>query len=136
MLLYATLGTNDMDRAVRFWGAVMAALGQPRLPDADEDPGWAFWGQDYASGFSLCLCHPFDGQPATAGNGSMLAFRCATASVVDQGYAAGLAAGGSDAGAPGLRPHYGAGFYAAYLRDPDGNKLALVCHDHPGPAGG
>ena len=133
MLLYATLGTNDMPRAVAFWGAVMAALGQPRLPATAEDPGWAFWGQDYDHGFSLCLCAPFDGRPATAGNGTMLAFRCADAATVARAHAAGLAAGGSDEGAPGLRAHYTPTFYAAYLRDPDGNKLALVCHDHRAP---
>lgn len=131
MLLYATLGTDDLPRALAFWGPVMAALGQPRLPDWEA--GWAGWGRDYAAGFSLCLCPPFDGCPASAGNGTMLAFRCATAALVDAAHAAGLAAGGTDEGAPGLRPQYGPGFYAAYLRDPDGHKLALVCHDHPAP---
>lgn len=130
MLIYATLGTNDMARAVAFYEALCAALGIPRLPDDPGDPGWAFWGQDYDHGFSLCLCAPFDGQPATPGNGAMLAFRCADAGTVARAHAAGRAAGGRDEGPPGLRPHYGAGFYAAYLRDPDGNKLALVCHDH------
>jgi catechol 2,3-dioxygenase-like lactoylglutathione lyase family enzyme len=134
MLIYATLGTNDMPRAVIFWGAVMAQLGHPRLADAPEAPGWAFWGQPYDEGFSLCLCPPFDGRAATAGNGAMLAFRCDDAALVAAAHAAGIAAGGTDEGAPGLRPHYGAGFYAAYLRDPDGNKLALICHDHrPAP---
>lgn len=135
MLIYVTLGTDDMDRATAFWGAVMDVLGQPRLPDLDGVSGnWAFWGQDYDHGFSLCLCRPFDGGPATGGNGTMLAFRCADAALVDRAHAAGLAAGGRDEGAPGLRPHYGAGFYAGYLRDPDGNKLALVCHrHHPAP---
>lgn len=128
MLLYATLGTNDLDRAVRFYTALCGALDIPRLPDWDE--GWAGWGQEYADGFSLCLCAPFDGRPATAGNGQMLAFRVASAERVAAAHAAGLGAGGTDDGGPGLRPHYGPTFYAAYLRDPDGNKLALVCHDH------
>lgn len=132
MLLYATLGTNDLPRAVRFYEAVMQVLGQPRLPDWGE--GWATWGADYDRGFSLWLCAPFDGQPARPGNGAMLAFAAADAATVDAFHAAGLAAGGQDEGAPGHRPHYGPGFYAAYLRDPDGNKLACVCHRWPGPA--
>ena len=127
MLLYATLGTADLDRALAFYGPVMAALGIARLPDWDA--GWAGFGKDYDSGFSLCLCPPFDGRPASAGNGTMLAFRCADAGVVRAAHAAGIAHGGQDEGAPGFRPHYGAGFYAAYIRDPDANKLAFVCHD-------
>lgn len=126
MLLYATLGTADLARAVRFYEAVMAVMGQPRLPDWDD--GWAGWGQDYDQGFSLCLCPPFDGAAATAGNGSMLAFRADSAAQVRAFHAAGLANGGRDEGAPGVRQQYGPGFYAAYLRDPDGNKLACVFH--------
>lgn len=132
MLLYTTVGINDWDRAIRFYDAIFAVLGQPRLPDWAE--GWAAWGQDYDAGFSFCLCHPFDGQPATGGNGTMLAFRVRGAAQVRAFHAAGLAAGGSDAGAPGTRPDYGPAFYVAYLRDPDGNKLAAVFHRHD-PAG-
>jgi catechol 2,3-dioxygenase-like lactoylglutathione lyase family enzyme len=126
MLLYSTLGTNDLPRALAFYAPVFAALGVPRLPDWDG--GWAGWGEDYDQGFSFCLCPPFDGHPASAGNGTMLAFRCASAAQVRAAYAAGLGGGGSPEGAPGVRPQYGAGFYAAYLRDPDGNKLAFVFH--------
>jgi len=128
MLLYATLGTNDLDRAVAFYDALLGALGHARLPDGPE--GWAGWGQDYDQGFGLWLCAPFDGAPARAGNGGMLALRVARADLVDRAYAAGMAAGGTDEGGPGLRPHYSPTFYVAYLRDPDGNKLSLVCHDH------
>ena len=126
MLLYATLGTNDLGRALAFYTPVMAALGQPRLSDWDD--GWAGFGADYDHGFSLCLCPPFAGGAATPGNGVMLAFRCESAAQVNAAHAAGMAAGGSDEGAPGPRPQYGPGFYAGYLRDPDGNKLAFVFH--------
>lgn len=126
MLLYATLGTNDLPRAIGFYDAVMAALGQPRLPDFAD--GWAAWGQDYDHGFCLCLCAPFDGAEATVGNGSMLAFGCTSAAMVRAVHAAGMAHGGRDEGGPGPRPEYGPAFYAAYLRDPDGNKLAAVHH--------
>lgn len=130
MLLYATLGTADLPRAVAFYDAVMTVLGQPRLPGWAD--GWAGWGQDYDEGFGLWLCPPFDGAPPSAGNGSMLAFRAADAAQVRAFHAAGLAHGGRDEGAPGTRPAYGPGFYAAYLRDPDRHKLACVFHRYSG----
>ena len=71
---------------------------------------------------------PFDGQPASHGNGTMLALTAQTRAVVDAFHAAALAHGGSDEGAPGLR--YSANFYSCYVRDPDGNKLSAVC-DRP-----
>ena len=126
MLLYATLGTADLARATRFYDAVMAVLGQPRQPDAGE--GWAGYGADYDGGFGLWLCPPFDGAAASAGNGTMLAFKAESAAQVRDWHAAGLAAGGRDEGAPGLRDAYGPEFYVAYLRDPDGTKLACVFH--------
>ena len=126
MLLYATLGTDDLPRAVRFYDAVMAVMGQPRLPDWA--PGWAGWGEDYDHGFGLWLCSPFDQRATTSGNGTMLAFRADSAAQVRAFHAAGLAHGGRDEGPPGVRPQYEPGFYAAYLRDPDGNKLACVHH--------
>ncbi len=126
MLLYATLGTADLPRAVAFYDAVRGVLGQPRLPDWAE--GWAGWGRDYDHGLGLWLCHPFDGAAPSAGNGGMLAFRADSAAQVQAFHAAGLAHGGRDEGAPGPRPASGPGFYAAYLRDPDGNKLACVFH--------
>ncbi|MNE74219.1 hypothetical protein D3C80_1702800 [compost metagenome] len=69
---------------------------------------------------------PLDGQPATIGNGSMVAFLAASPQAVQAAHAAGLAQGGADEGAPGPRPHYGAGYFGAYLRDPDGNKVHIV----------
>jgi len=128
MLLDVTLGTNDLPRGIRFYDAVMAVLGQPRLPD-DED-GWAGWGQEHDHGFGLWLCPPFNGEPATAGNGTMLTFRAESAAQVRAFHAAGLANGGSDEGGPGVRDRYDPTFYVAYLRDPDGNKLACVHHRH------
>jgi hypothetical protein len=70
---------------------------------------------------------PFDGKPATSGNGMMPAFRTKTRSEVRTAHAAGIANGGTDEGPPGPRPHYGEHFYAGYMRDPAGNKLAVFC---------
>lgn len=129
MFSHATLGTNDFARGVRFWQAVMDALGH-RLRFLDESRPWAGW-EPAAGGRPLfVLTAPFDGQAATAGNGTMLAFDCATRAMVDAAHTAGVAQGGTDAGAAGLRPEYHAAYYGAYLRDPDGNKLGFVCH-HP-----
>ncbi|MFN3970826.1 MAG: hypothetical protein ACK4L4_05550 [Gemmobacter sp.] len=74
----------------------------------------------------LWVTRPFDGGPARAGNGAMVAFAAPGRAAVEAFHAAALAQGGADEGAPGLRPQYGAGFYAAYVRDPDGNKVAAV----------
>ncbi|MCA0203556.1 VOC family protein [Pararhodobacter sp.] len=126
MLLYSTLGTNDMPRATRFYDAIMGVLGQKRFDLQSE--GWAAYGEDYDTGYGLFLCAPFDGAPATPGNGAMQAFKAESAAQVRDWYAAGLGAGGQDEGAPGLRDAYGPRFYVAYLRDPDGNKLACVFH--------
>lgn len=126
MLLYTTLGTDDIARAAAFWGPLMDSLGHAPLPGLD--PGWAGWGQDYDTGFGLYLCPPFDGRPATAGNGVMLAFPARDAAHVRALHALALAHGGTDDGPPGRRPQYGPAFYAAYVRDPDGHKAAFVFH--------
>lgn len=69
---------------------------------------------------------PHDGEPATVGNGSMVAFLAPSEQAVSMAHANGLDQGGVDAGAPGLRPHYGDGYFGAYLHDPDGNKVHIV----------
>ncbi len=123
MLLYITIGTNDLEAATRFYDPVMATLGQRRARTEPDEIGYE------APGDARCrlwVTRPFDGQPATVGNGSMPAFVAASRQAVRAFHAAALANGGKDEGAPGLRP-YGPSFYAAYVRDPDGNKLSAVC---------
>jgi len=73
----------------------------------------------------MSMC-PSIGKPASAGNGSMVAFLAPSPAAVDAAYQAGLATEGGGEGAPGPRPHYGEGYYGAYLRDPDGNKVHVV----------
>ncbi|WP_432346997.1 VOC family protein [Shinella yambaruensis] len=123
MLLYTTVGTNDLERAGRFYDAVLPPLGYRRLKQApgeigyaaDEDVRGRFW-----------VVEPFNREPATFGNGVTIALVAPTRAAVDAFHATALAAGGTDEGVPGLRPFH-ASFYAAFIRDHDGNKLAAVC---------
>ncbi|KPF52769.1 MULTISPECIES: VOC family protein [Novosphingobium] len=117
MIGYVTLGTNDLERAAPFYDALAAELGTGRM---FEWPGAIAWGT--AGGAAgVALMKPFDGQPATVGNGVMVAFEAKEPAQVDRLHALALANGGSCEGAPG--PRGDGGFYAAYFRDPDGNKL-------------
>jgi catechol 2,3-dioxygenase-like lactoylglutathione lyase family enzyme len=132
MFTYVYLGTNDLERAARFYDATLASLGLQRC--VTNDPEWdrisAGWGTYEDGGvreLALWVGTPFNQQPATSGNGTMVAFKARSWKEVDDFHAAALACGGSSEGAPGLRPHYGPDFYAAYVRDLDGNKLAVVC---------
>lgn len=123
MLLYLTLGTNDVARAARFYDAVMPTLGHEQRYLTDDEVGY---GPPAPERIRLWVTRPYDGKAATVGNGTMPALVAPSRAAVDAFHAAGLAAGGTDEGAPGLRP-YGDDFYACYLRDPDGNKLSAVC---------
>jgi catechol 2,3-dioxygenase-like lactoylglutathione lyase family enzyme len=125
--LYLTLGTNDLAAATRFYDATLAPLGLVRRATEADEVGYA---HPDDSRCRLWITRPHDGKPATVGNGSMPALIAPDRASVDSFHAAACAAGGQDEGAPGLRP-YGPGFYAAYVRDPDGNKLSAVCMDAP-----
>jgi catechol 2,3-dioxygenase-like lactoylglutathione lyase family enzyme len=138
MFTYIYLGTNDLERAIKFYDAVMGVLGLERVVTGDPEwdrisAGWGTYKNDGAEELALWVGTPFDGQPATVGNGSMVAFRAQSWRQVDDFHAAALANGGASEGAPGLRPQYNPDFYAAYLRDPDGNKLAVVCRGVTAP---
>lgn len=118
MIAYTTLGVNDMARATAFYDAVFAPLCAARHHQRDLDrlcphrrPG------------TVLPTRPFDGQPATCGNGVMLAFLAEDRAAIDAFHVAALAAGGADEGPPGVREGMNPVFYAAYVRDPDGNKL-------------
>ncbi len=129
MFTYVTLGVNDFEAALRFYDQTLAALGWQRC-DLDAPAGWAGWGIYEDEGrreIALWICRPFDGRPATAGNGTMVALSASTRAQVEAFHRLALSAGGRSEGAAGLRPHYGPDFFAAYVRDPDGNKLAAVC---------
>lgn len=121
MIGYATLGTNDLPRALAFYDALLAELGATRLW---ESPRGCAYGTSMTDP-GLGIMTPFDGQPASAGNGSMIALKADNPAQVNRLHARALALGGRDEGPPG--PRGDGGFYAAYFRDLDGNKLNLFC---------
>jgi catechol 2,3-dioxygenase-like lactoylglutathione lyase family enzyme len=131
MLSYVYLGTKDLERATRFYDATLGAIRMQRCETNDPawdriSAGWGLYEEDGVRELAVWIGIPFDQQPASTGNGTMVAFRAHSRAEVDRFHAAALAHGGTSEGAPGLRPHYNADFYAAYVRDPDGNKLAVV----------
>lgn len=136
MFSYVSLGTRDIAAATRFYDATLAPLGHARIADYDPDGTSAAWGLD-DPGPHLWVTEPFDGNPASVGNGTMISFLAPSRTAVDVFHRAALENGGTNEGAPGLRPQYGPHFYAAYVRDPDGNKLNAVCYlpdtDTPSP---
>ncbi len=117
MLAYATLGTHDLQKAAVFYDAVLAPLGAKRFM---EEPDYFIAWTNSEQGAGLGITYPFNKQAATIGNGTMVALGAANREQVDAVYAKALALGGTDEGAPGQRYP---GFYAAYFRDLDGNKL-------------
>ena len=135
MLAYVTVGVDDIARAKRFYSAFLPALGY-QLSMYHGDLSFSMPETASQSGVvpDFYVKSPFDGQPASAGNGTMVAFDAQTQQQVRELHAAAIAAGGTDEGAPGFRDAYGPRFYVAYLRDPQGNKIALFSSnpDEPG----
>lgn len=117
MIGYVTLGTNDLARAAKFYDAIAAELDTPRMMEFD---GFIAWGKPGGAA-GIGLIKPFDGNPATVGNGVMVALEAKDKEQVDRLYEIALANGGTCEGPPG--PRGDGGFYAGYFRDPDGNKL-------------
>jgi predicted lactoylglutathione lyase len=118
MVGYVTLGTNDIERAARFYDALLAVIGAKRFMDMGTFIGWTRTPE--APIGALCLTKPYDAKPATVGNGVMVAIAADSRQQVDAVYARAIELGATDEGAPGPR---GDGFYAGYFRDLDGNKL-------------
>lgn len=120
MLHHVSLGSSDIDRSRRFYDPVMAALGLRNTFNVPEAIG-------YGAGitvFSLNL--PTNGEKATPGNGVHIAFEVEKRADVDAFYRIALAHGGTADGPPGLRPAYDAHYYAAFVYDPDGNKIEAL----------
>lgn len=134
MLSHVFTSVTDFERAYAFYSALMQVLGHGER-FVDRDKPWAGWHSADASRPFFVICKPYNGQPHQAGNGQMVAFDASHRAQVEQAYRSALALGGVCEGPPGLRAHYHAHYFAAYFRDPDGNKLCVVCHQpDPGPA--
>lgn len=119
MIAYSTVGVNDMDRAIAFYDAVFAPL---RVKRETTSAAWTGYSRPGEPGWFF-LTRPWNKGEASGGNGAMLAFLAPDRAAVDRFHAAALAAEGSDEGRPGVREGMDPIFYAAYVRDPDGNKL-------------
>ena len=126
MIGYVTIGAKDSAASGKFYDAVFQALGSERKIDHGT---WLFYGKQ-GGGKGFGDCHtvianpPSNGQEATSGNGTMIAYAAPSQDAVKAAYEAGLAAGGSDEGKPGPRGEDGK-FFGAYLRDPTGNKICM-----------
>ena len=130
MIGYVTLGTNDLDKARAYYDALLGELGAKRLMQLEEN-GFTLYGIDMTTP-SIAITKPDNGKAAQPGNGNMIALQMQERGQVDSFYKKGLELGGSDEGAPGVRGDEGPmAFYAAYFRDPEGNKL---CAFRLGPA--
>ena len=132
MLSYVYFGTNDLARATRFYDAALAPLAMPRCVTGDPEwdrvaAGWGLYEDGGLRELGFWIGKPFNQRTASSGNGSMVAFSARSWTAVDDFHSAALAHGGTCDGPPGLRLRYSADFYAAYVRDLDGNKLAAVC---------
>ncbi|MEO0947731.1 MAG: VOC family protein [Cyanobacteria bacterium J06641_5] len=123
MIAYTLIGTKDFQRSAAFYDALLAEVGGKRAAELDRiilyigAEGTPFFG----------IAQPYDGQPATAGNGSMVGLAAKDPTEVDRLYAKAIDLGATDDGAPGPRTNKGLNFYAGYFRDPDGNKLNFFC---------
>ncbi len=121
MVGYVTLGTSDIERAARFYDELLAELGGKRFMEMETFIAWVAG----PNGAGLCVTKPYDGKPATVGNGVMVALRADSKEKVDALYRKAIELGATDEGAPG--PRGDGGFYAGYFRDLDGNKLNAFC---------
>ena len=121
MIGYVTLGTNDLEATAKFYDALLDVIGAKRMMEEDNFVAWS----TTQEAPSIAATQPFDGQPATVGNGVMVALAVDSPDMVDKLHARAIELGGVDEGAPGPRGE--GGFYAGYFRDPDGNKLNAFC---------
>ena len=127
MFSHLFLGVSDFERALTFYRPLMQVLGN-EARFCDPTRPWAGWQPPGCDRPLFLIGAPFDGEKAAAGNGQMTAFLAPDRDSVDRAHALALAQGGSCEGVPGVRLHYHAHYYGAYFRDPDGNKLCVVCH--------
>ncbi|OEC44080.1 glyoxalase [Pseudomonas sp. 1D4] len=123
ILSHISLGSNDFDRAVAFYDRVLATLGCRRVL---EHPGAVAYGREYPE---FWIQRPFNGAPASVGNGTHIGFFAPDREAVDAFYKAAVAAGARPDGAPGPREEYGAPYYGCFVRDLDGHKVEATFWD-------
>ena len=129
MFSHVFVGVSDFERALLFYQPLMECLGHPQRFCERSRP-WAGWQTSAEQARPLFLIgSPYNQQDHAVGNGQMVAFMVSTRAAVDEVHALALRLGGTCDGAPGLRPEYHAQYYGAYFRDPDGNKIGVVCHE-------
>ena len=124
MIGYATLGTNDIDKALGFYDGLLATVGGKRLMQMPDERKLTLYGTGTGTPM-LGIGKPYDGGTATVGNGTMISLAADDRAQVDAVYAKAIELGASDEGAPGTRGPDAMGFYGAYFRDPDGNKFCV-----------
>ena len=121
MIGYVMVGTNDLPKAAKYFGALMEDMGATKVSETERFAAWG-WGIGTPM---FIVCSPYDKKAATVGNGCMVSFTIGSKEKVDSLYAKALKLGGTSEGKPGLR---GETLYAAYFRDPDGNKFNFICY--------
>ena len=127
MLSHVTLGVNNLDSAIEFYDAILETLNQKRRGRGEN---WAGYGDIGGLGIdTLWILSPLNGKPATGGNGTTIALLAPNRHSVREFHAKALELGAKDEGKPGLREENHPNFYAAYIRDIDGNYLCAVCHE-------
>ncbi|MEL6746737.1 MAG: VOC family protein [Pseudomonadota bacterium] len=129
---HITLGYHDLAVSAAFYAACLSTIGLTRLPAEEADESEAAFGYDGTRTPVVFVQAPFDGRPATWGNGTHVAFAAKTRAEVHAFHEAALAAGGVCEGPPGPRPQYSQRYYAAYMRDPMGQKLQIVTRNTDG----
>lgn len=122
ILTHVFVGTNDVERARKFYDAVLSTLGNNRVMDFETGSGWGIEAPEFL------VTIPIDGHRATHANGGTIGFAAPSRKAVHEFHKAAMANGGKDISAPGLRLDIAPTAYAAYVRDPDSNKICAYCY--------
>ena len=131
MLDHVSLGVTDIDRSRRFYDAALCPLGLVRIVDFGKGRGSDYGAAPGSLGVEFTITR--EAQAGTPIAGAHICFRAPNRAAVDAFHMAALAHGGQDDGVPGLRPHYHADYYCAFVMDPDGHRIEAVCHAPTGP---
>ncbi|MBX5166890.1 VOC family protein [Rhizobium sp. NZLR4b] len=127
MFSHIMIGARDLERMVAFYDAILAPLDLGRAVELDDvDDAGVIWRKENRRWPQFAIGRPINGLPATWGNGVQISFAAPSREAVDRAWTMAMQKGAHDEGAPGVRTKYAEDFYAAYCRDPEGNKLCFV----------